>query len=148
MSKCDEARSEFRWVSERYLVFQQPQGSDLCDYHSRQSAIMLGKLSQVRLIHDDVMETFSALLALCVRNSPVNGEFLAQRPVTWSFDVFFYLRLNKRLSKQSGGWWFELTSRPLWRHCNVSVLIYSFIGQVMWFNWLTTSNESSRCVKW
>ena len=35
------------------------------------------------------METFSALLALCVG------------PVTRSFDVFFDLRLNKRLSKQS-----------------------------------------------
>ena len=29
------------------------------------------------------------------------GEFPAQRPVTWSFDVFFDMRLNKRLSKQS-----------------------------------------------
>ena len=28
------------------------------------------------------METFSALLALCARNSPVTGEFPAQRPVT------------------------------------------------------------------
>ena len=31
---------------------------------------------------------------------------------------FFYLRLNKRLSKQSLGWWFETLSHPLWRHCN------------------------------
>ena len=46
------------------------------------------------------------------------GEFPAQRPVTWSFDVFFHLRLNKRLSKQSWGWWFETPSRPLWRQCN------------------------------
>ena len=44
------------------------------------------------------METFSALLAICAGNSPVPGEFLAQRPVTRSFDVFFDLRLNKRLS--------------------------------------------------
>ena len=29
-------------------------------------------------------------------NSPVPGEFPAQRPVTRSFDVFFDLRLNKR----------------------------------------------------
>ena len=29
----------------------------------------------------------SALLALCAGNSPVTGEFLAQRPVTPSFDV-------------------------------------------------------------
>ena len=27
-------------------------------------------------------------------DSPVTGEFPAQRPVTQSFDVFFYLRLN------------------------------------------------------
>ena len=48
------------------------------------------------------METFSALLAICVGNSPMTGELPAQRPVTRSFDVFFDLRLNKRLSKQ---WW-------------------------------------------
>ena len=47
------------------------------------------------------------------------GEFPAQRPVTRSFDVFFDLSLNERLSKQSRGWWFETQSRPLWRHCNV-----------------------------
>ena len=40
------------------------------------------------------METFSALLALCAMNSPVTGEFPAQRPVTRSFDVFFDLRLK------------------------------------------------------
>ena len=38
------------------------------------------------------MEMFSALLAICAGNSP-------QRPVTRSFDVFFALRPNKRLSK-------------------------------------------------
>ena len=45
------------------------------------------------------MEIFPALLAICAGNSPVPGELLAQRPVTQSFDVFFDLRLNKRLSK-------------------------------------------------
>ena len=62
------------------------------------------------------METFSASLAICVGNSPVIGEFPAQRPVTRSLDVFFDLRLNKRLSEQSWGWWFETSVRPLWRH--------------------------------
>ena len=47
------------------------------------------------------METFSSLLAISAGNSPVTGEFPAQGPVTWSFDAFFDLRLNKRLSKQS-----------------------------------------------
>ena len=66
------------------------------------------------------METFSALLAICAGNSPVTGEFPTQRPVTRSFDVFFDLRLNKRLRNQSWGWWFETLSRPLWRQCNES----------------------------
>ena len=35
------------------------------------------------------METFSAFLAICAGNSPVPGEFPAQRPVTRSFDFFF-----------------------------------------------------------
>ena len=64
------------------------------------------------------MDIFSALLALSVGNSPVTGEFPLQRPVTRSFDIYFHLRLNKRLSKQSRGWWFETPSRPLWRHRN------------------------------
>ena len=64
------------------------------------------------------METFSALLAICAGNSPVPGEFPTQRPVTRSFDVYFDLRPNGRLSKQSWGWWFETLSRSLWRHRN------------------------------
>ena len=47
------------------------------------------------------MERFSTLLAVCDGNSPVTSEFPSQRPVTRSFDVFFDLRLNKRLSKHS-----------------------------------------------
>ena len=66
----------------------------------------------------------SALLALSAGNSPVTGEFPAQRPVTRSFDVFFDLRL-KRLSKRSRGWWFETPSRQLWRHCNVTSIRFS-----------------------
>ena len=46
------------------------------------------------------------------------GEFPTQRPVTRNFDVFFDLRLNKRLSKQPWGWWFETPSWSLWRHRN------------------------------
>ena len=57
------------------------------------------------------MEPFSALLAISAGNSPDTGEFPAQRSMTRSFDVFFDLRLNKRLNKQSSGWWFETPSR-------------------------------------
>ena len=68
------------------------------------------------------MEIFSALLAICAGNSPVTGEFPTQRLVTRSFDVYFDLRPNERLSKQSWGWWFETLSRSLWRHRNDSIL--------------------------
>ena len=51
------------------------------------------------------------------------GEFPTQRPVTPSFDVFFDLRLNKRLSKQPWGWWFETPSWSLWRHCNELIML-------------------------
>ena len=61
------------------------------------------------------MEIFAAILAIRAGHSPVSGEFPAQRPVTRSFDVFFDLRLNERLSKHSWGWWLETPSRPLWR---------------------------------
>ena len=62
---------------------------------------------------------------ICAGNSPVAGVFPAQRPVTRSFDVFFDLHLNKRLSKQRWGWWFETPSWSLWCQCN-DKLIYVF----------------------
>ena len=53
------------------------------------------------------------------------GEFTGHRwiPRTKASDAelwcFFYLRPNKRLSRQWWGWWYETPSRTLWRHCNV-----------------------------
>ena len=73
------------------------------------------------------MEIFSALLAICAGNSPVTGEPPSQSPVTRNIDVFFILRLNKRLSKQSWGWWFETPSRPFWRHSNGSMWHLNFL---------------------
>ena len=94
------------------------------------------------------METFSALLALCEGNSPVSGEFPSQRQVTRSFDVFFVLRLNKRLSKQSWGFWLETPSCPLWRHCNVACLCWPVVLRAIclycWYRSLSTSNSKSQ----
>ena len=82
------------------------------------------------------METFSALLTLCARNSRDTGEFPAQRPVRQSFDVFFDPRLTKPLNKQSWGWCFVTPSPSLWRHsyktaacmdCTHSVVLFHFI---------------------
>ena len=46
--------------------------------------------------------------------------FPQYKPVTWRFDVFFDLRLNKRLSKQSRCRWFQTPSCSLWRHSYAS----------------------------
>ena len=58
----------------------------------------------------------------------VTSEFPTQRPVTRSFDVFFDLHLNKRLSKQSGVWWFETPLRSLWRNCNDYVMTWKTLS--------------------
>ena len=72
---------------------------------------------------------------------PLCGEFPAQRPVTRSFDVFFDLRLIKRLSKHSRGAWFETLSRPSWRHCNhnlsIGIIIFPHIDSTIYRPWLT-----------
>ena len=62
--------------------------------------------------------TFSALQAICVGGLQVTGEFTAQGTVKRSFDIFFDLSPNKWFRKQSWRWWFETSSRSLWRHCN------------------------------
>ena len=62
-------------------------------------------------------------------------EAKAQKPMTRSFDVFFDLCLNKRLSKQSRRRWFETPSRSLWRHCNgqaVLAMTTTRCGRVTW----------------
>ena len=50
-----------------------------------------------------------------IHRAPVNSPHKGQLRGAL---MFFIYALNKRLSKQSWGWWFETISRPLWRHCN------------------------------
>ena len=64
-------------------------------------------------LHADVIKW-----KLFPRYWPFVSGIPSQRPVTWGFEVFFDLRLNKRLSKQSRRPWFETPSRSLWRYCN------------------------------
>ena len=77
------------------------------------------------------MEAFSTLLAICAGNSQVPGEIPAHRPMSRNIDVFFDLRLNKRLSKQSRDWWFETLSRPLWRHRSALRVIFHWIVAIL-----------------
>ena len=83
---------------------------------------------EFREIHDDVIKWkhYSALLALCAGKSLVIGEFPSQRPVTRSFDMFFDLCLNKRLIKQSWGWWCETPSQSSCRHYSVKSLLIHY----------------------
>ena len=86
-------------------------------YMSPLSKLWLPLESHVHMMTSSNGNIFRVIGPLC-GNSPITGEFPAQRPVTRSFDVFFDLRLNKRMSKQSWGWWFETPSLSLWRHSN------------------------------
>ena len=67
--------------------------------------------------------SISLLLVLCEGDPPITGGFPSQWPVTRSFDVFFDLRLNKRLSKQSRRWRFETPLRSSCRHYTVYELL-------------------------
>ena len=80
-----------------------------------QDDIVNNMVNDVRAWWHHQMETFATSLAICAGNYPVTGESPSQRPVTWSFDGVFDLRLNKQLSKQSWGWWFDMQLRPLWQ---------------------------------
>ena len=97
----------------------QPMQKYFCNRHDEFNVIGLffsqfepwfNRLSQISTWHDDVIKW--------CREFTGPGEFPSQRPVTRSVDVFFDLRLNKRLSKQPWGWWFETPSWSLWRQCN------------------------------
>ena len=60
-------------------------------------------------------ENIIRVTGLCAGYSPVTDEFSPQRPVTWSFDDFFDLGLNKRQSKKTRRRWFETPSHTVWR---------------------------------
>ena len=70
------------------------------------------------------METFSALLALCVGNSPVAGEFPAQRPMAQSFVFFMRASINGWVNNREPG-----DPRRHRAHCDVIVM---WDGIVIW----------------
>ena len=96
--------------------------------------------------HDDVIKWkhFPRYWAFVwgIHRSPLNSP---QRPVARSFDVFYDLRLNKRLSKQARRWWFEMPSRSLWRHCNEIAIWRGRFGEARLLNlclWLILIGRS------
>ena len=92
------------------MLMQYSTGMNLESFHMAFSIID----ADSKVVHDDVIKWKHF-----PRNWPfVQGIHRSQIPVTRSFDAFFDLCLNIRLSKQSWGWRFETLSRSLWRHCN------------------------------
>ena len=88
----------------------------------------------------------------CIMRHVIDGwwrhqmeTFSALRPVTRSFNVFFHLRPNKRLSKPSWGWWFETPSRSLWRHCNCPVDIWHYLWQIVFVCLYITPYQHHHC---
>ena len=73
------------------------------------------------LLHDDVIEWkhFPPYWPFVwgIHRSPVNSPHKVQWP--WPLMFSLICALNKGLSTQSWGWWFEMPSRSLWRHCNI-----------------------------
>ena len=83
------------------------------------SDVMLLKLHMMTSSHGNI---FRVTGLLCGEFSGHRWIPRTQRPDTRSFDIFFDILLNKRLSKKPWGWWFETPSRSLWRQCNVPYL--------------------------
>ena len=84
-----------------------------------------------KVCHDDVIKwkhfprywPFVRGIHRSPANSPHTGQWCGALAFSLIYawingGVFFDLRLNKRLRKQSWGWWFEMPSRSLWGHCN------------------------------
>ena len=92
------------------------------------------------------METFSALLVICVGNSPVPCAFPAQRPVTRSFAVLICARIN--------GWVNNRKAGDLRRHCthyDVTVMEWNTLANldkgITWIRvakWLQRNQTKSK----
>ena len=77
------------------------------------------------------MEAFSALLAICADNSPVPDEFPAERPVTWSFNIFFdRVWINGWVNNREAG-----DVRRYRAHYDVIVMVSKLLLEVTMGHW-------------
>ena len=81
----------------------------------------------IEILHDGVIKW---------KHFPRYWPFVRKRPVARSFDIFFDLRLNNQLNKQSRGWWFETLSCSFRRHCNgqISFISNNELNAIMYIN--------------
>ena len=92
-----------------------PQGTRIRRSHHHRGRLEINRMMESW----ECMMTSSNGNIFCVTGH-LCGEFTTQRPVTRSFDIFFDLHHNKRLSKQSWGWWFATPLHSLWHPPNAS----------------------------
>ena len=86
-----------------------------------------------RLVHDDVIKWkhFPRYWPL-VRG--IHRPRWIPRTKASDAELWCFLHLNKRLSKQSWGWWFETPSCSLWRHMTIIVkkISHAVDGDNIW----------------
>ena len=102
----------------------------------------------------------AALLALYADNSLVTGEVSWQRPVTQTFDVFFDLRLNKRLSNNRDAGdlrrhrvHYDFTVMEYSGWCDIRLTFRKFtvlvkIYKMFWWTWTKIPNFAIYLFQW
>ena len=76
---------------------------------------------------------------------PMDSPHKASDAERW---CLFYRRLNKWLSKQSWGWWFETPSRSLWRHRNGFAIVVVRLSIIFLFDVMMTPYNPIRLYHW
>ena len=114
------------WFSIRITMFYSPDTEDsdiLKNIESKDNTPLMQQVHVIGPWWRHQMEAFSALQALCEGNSPVTDEFPSQRPVTWSFNVFFDLRLtNSWANHRHARDLKRHHAHSLWRHGNALIV--------------------------
>ena len=90
------------------------------------------------------METFSALLAFCAGNSPVIGEFPAQRPVTPSFEIFLICAwINSWVNNREAGDLRRHRAHDVSAMSNQHLITHGVLS--MTSSWTVHCNSRSNC---
>ena len=103
-----------------------PQSTSVCITVIRECCYWSNWVCKMRLVTTELTQRHSSTCVICVQNNgrrnnkyydiikwrhvsrywpflgkpPVTGRFPLQRTVSWSFDIFFYLHMNKRLNSR------------------------------------------------
>ena len=117
-----------RWVKSSFCVAiwqAHPRQYLLSNFDEREKGPFLTQISRLKHFARSCEKASRNMILSWWRHQM--GNVFSQRAVTQSYDVFFDLRLIKRLSKQSRRQWFERQSHSLWRRCNVRCIDYFIV---------------------